>query len=123
MVIVLDNDGNRLAIHVDPARPNAWRMHPFYDDIKEWARLASSETTQVVVCVGNRTIVILPDEDVDLGFVADDERVVTGQMMENGRLRMFAIKMHVDDPRLEGRRHAGPVGTSRPNPRQLNPLF
>lgn len=100
MIIVLDHDGGRLAIHVDPGRPNIWREKPFYTDIKEWARRTASRSTQVVVCVAERHIVILPDSDVDLGVLADDERIVTGQVMENGRLRMFATKMRADDPRL-----------------------
>lgn len=100
MVIVLDNDGNRLAIHVDPAVPNAWREQPFYADIKQWARLVASGK-QVVVCIGTRHIVILPDEDVDLGPVADDERVVTGEVMEDGRRRMVAMKVRADDPELQ----------------------
>ena len=100
MIIVLDHDGGRLAIHVDPGRPNAWREQPYYADIKDWARRTASQSTQVVVCVGERHIVILPDSDVDLGALADDERIVTGQVMENGRPRMFATKMRADDPRL-----------------------
>lgn len=102
MVIVLDNDGNRLAIHVDPARPEVWLEQPFYADIKEWGRLVASGK-QVVVCIGTRHIVILPDEDVDLGPIADDECVVTGEVIENGRRRKVAMKMRADDPRLEGK--------------------
>ena len=101
MIIVLDHDATRLAIHVDPARPGAWLEQPYYADIKNWARLTASKSTQVVVCVGERHIVILPDSDVDLGALADDERIVTGQVTENGRLRSFAIKMRSDDPRLQ----------------------
>lgn len=102
MIIVLDNDGSRLTIHVDAERPNGWRAQPFYGDIKEWARLATLEKKQVNVCVEGRIIVILPDEDVDLGPVASDERVVTGVVMENGRRRNVAMKVRADDPRLQG---------------------
>ena len=106
MVIVLDNDGNRLAIHVDPARPNAWRAQPFYAEIKEWARLATAEAKHVVVCIRDRMIVILPEEDVDLGAVATDERIATGEVVENGRQRKIAFKVQADDPRLQrGDRH------------------
>lgn len=100
MIIALDQDSSRLAIHVDTARPNAWREQPYYAEIKEWSRRAAEQSTQVVVCVGDRHIVILPDADVDLGLLADDERIVTGKVMENGRMRMFATKMRADDPRL-----------------------
>jgi hypothetical protein len=57
---------------------------------------------QVIVCVGDRSIAILPDQDVDLGHVADDDRIIVSEGVENGRLRLRATKMRADDPRLAG---------------------
>jgi hypothetical protein len=45
---------------------------------------------QVVVCIGLKTVVILPDEDVDLGVIGDDELIVTGE------------KKHIDRPQTKG---------------------
>jgi hypothetical protein len=113
MVIVSELDGNRVAIHVDPSRPTAWQQRPYYEEIKQWARFAAPQMRQVVVCIGNRAIVILPDEDVDLGPVANNERIITGETMEGGHLRMRAMKLHVDDPRIAGMKDGVPYGVNR----------
>jgi hypothetical protein len=102
MVILSEFDGKRVAIHVDPDRPSAWREQPYYDEIKEWARFAAPQKRQVVVCIRNRAIVILPDEDVDLGPIADDEQIFISETLEHGRLRLRAMKIRADDPRLVG---------------------
>jgi hypothetical protein len=102
MVCVLEPDGNRLAIYVDSSRPNAWREPPYYGEIKQWATLAARDLKQVIVCIGDRSIAILPDDDVDLGHVADDDRIIISERVEGGRLRLRATKMRADDPRLAG---------------------
>jgi hypothetical protein len=56
MVIVSELDGARIAIHVDPGRPTAWREEPFYSEIKEWAVLSALDAHQVVVCIGARAM-------------------------------------------------------------------
>lgn len=102
MVIVSELEGQRIAIHVDPSRPSAWREEPFYSDIKEWAVHAAPDMVQVVVCIKNRAIVVLPDEDVDLGPIADDERIITGEVVEGGRTRLRAMKCKANDPMIAG---------------------
>ena len=102
MVIAAECDGERVVIHVDPARPNAWRQQPYYADLKRWAAFAAADLRQIIVSIGNRSIVVLPDEDVDLGVVQDDERIVIGEVFENGRLNLRAMKIRADDPRLAG---------------------
>lgn len=113
MVIVSELDGNRIAVHVDPARPNAWKEEPYYSEIKEWACRVAGELKQVVVCIRNRAIVILPDEDVDLGPIGDDERIVCGEVLEKGRLVLRAMKLKVDDPRIAGMEDGVPYSALR----------
>ena len=36
----------RLSVHVDPARPNAWREEPYYSQIKRWAVAAPVRPTR-----------------------------------------------------------------------------
>src|SRR6185503_15460450 len=36
--ISLVEPGNRMAVMVDPNKPDAWRRAPFYQTIKDWAR-------------------------------------------------------------------------------------
>ena len=104
MVVEFTPGGERMTIHVDPGRPNAWREQPYYADLKKWAAYAARDLRQVMVSIGNRAIVILPDEDVDLGIVTIDERIVLSEVPENGRLRLRAFKLRADDPRLAGAR-------------------
>jgi len=115
MVVAAEDGGERIVIHVDPSRPGAWREQPYYQEIKNWAELAARDLGQVIVSIGKRSIVVLPDEDVDLGIVSDDERIVIGEVVENGRLRLRAIKLRSDDPRLAGAA-AGEIYRSGGNP-------
>jgi hypothetical protein len=105
MVIASEYDGTRLSIYVDPARPDAWRKAPYYNEIKGWAqstelREARADAFQVFVCIGAQRIVILPDRDVDLGIVGDDEVIVTARVETPQGPRSEIIKMRKDDPRL-----------------------
>lgn len=62
----------RLAVHVDPARPDAWKADPFHADLRQWAVAAERMGMHLTVAVGRRIFRILPDEDVDLGELAGD---------------------------------------------------
>lgn len=105
-VLVVSADGQRLGVNVDPARPGAWRRKPYYSQLKDWARAATSQPRrigQVLVSVGKQTFVILPDRDVDVGTVEHDEIVVTEGLPGAGGMIFNAFKMRKDDPR------AGPI--------------
>lgn len=102
MVIVSELGGNRVAIHVDPGRPNAWRTQPYYDEIKQWAIFAAQHAQQVVVCIGKRAIVVLPDREVDLGLISDDERIITLERRGPSGNILEALKLKADDPRIAG---------------------
>jgi hypothetical protein len=85
MVLRSELDGARIAAHVDKSTPGAWLRAPYYQDLKRWAAVAAGGDNQVSVWIGMHVIVVLPDRDVDLGVVADDEVVVsTRQMTEKG---------------------------------------
>ena len=77
-VLFKTNDGRRLTAHVDPGYPSAWRQSPYYEVFKRWAREAAQQTPAmhvVDVMIRDRSIVILPDREVDLGVVGADEMV------------------------------------------------
>ena len=103
MVIVSELEGKRVAIYVDPARPDAWRERPCHDDIRQWARSAAQQDHQVVVFIGRRAIVIFPDREVELGAIADDERIITFRRRGPAGDRLEAVKMKADDPRIAGK--------------------
>ena len=53
--------------------------------------------------MGKQTFVILPDRDVDVGAVEEDDIVVTEGLPGTGGMTFNAFKMKKDDPR------AGPI--------------
>lgn len=87
-----------LKIVVDPARPDAWRKEPYYSQFKAWAQTGPDQG--IMVAIGKRAIVILPDGEVDLGVLGDDERVVTVRSETPFGYRFNALKLHKDDPRV-----------------------
>ena len=102
IVVVLHPDGLRIGAHVDPTRPGAWRREPYYSTLKRWARQAVATPGilgQVLVSVGKHTIVILPDRNVDVGIVEDDEVVITEGKPGPKGLSLNVFKTRRDDPR------------------------
>jgi hypothetical protein len=76
--LFVTNDGRRLTAHVDPGLPSAWRRAPYYENFKKWAREGIARTPDmhlVDVMIGDRCIVVLPDRDVDLGPMSENETV------------------------------------------------
>ncbi len=106
MVIVSELDGKRVAIHVDPDRPDAWRERPYHDEIRQWAISAAQQGHQIVVFIGRRAIVIFPDREVDLGPIADDERIITFEKRGPAGNVWEAVKLKADDPRIAGKEPA-----------------
>jgi Fe-S-cluster containining protein len=96
IILTLEGDGARIAAHVDPSFPGAWRRSPFYEDLKRWSEVAASRQQQVSVWIGRHAIVILPDRDVDLGIVAEDELVVSTVTMTPQGPVLGAEKIHRD---------------------------
>jgi hypothetical protein len=76
--------GRRLTANVDPGFPLAWRNPRIYNQLKQWAIAGCATPSQemkllVTVRIARRTVVILPDRDVDVGIVADDEVLLTSE--------------------------------------------
>lgn len=88
MIVCSNPEVARLEIHVDEGRVNAWRTEPYYSEIKQWARAATRDNGQILVCLPDRTIVILPHADVDLGRLEQDDRILCQEIMTpQGRLQ------------------------------------
>jgi hypothetical protein len=102
LVVIASPDRLRIGVHVDPDRPGAWKREPFYSTLKEWARAALSQPGrlgQVFVTIGQRTIVIFPDRNVDLGIVGMDEIVITEGKPGPKGIAFEAFKIPRSDPR------------------------
>lgn len=102
IIMAAELDGQRMTAIVDPKRPNAWRKSPYYDQLKSWAAAAVDFNGQVVVRINDRYWVILPERDVDLGQVSDDEVIITQIVRNEHGTQLDAMKLHRDDPRATG---------------------
>lgn len=105
MVIVIEDD-SRIAVHVDPSTPNIWKSQPFYSDLKEWAIQAALHDQQLIVSVARKMVALLPDCEVDLGYVAEDEVVLTGRFADGS---YGARTLKADDPKIQGLEFGKPI--------------
>lgn len=101
MVLTYEPDQNRIVIHVDPGRPGAWQGEPFYSEIKEWSVRAAQLQGQVLVYQGQDAIVVLPDREVNLGLVGDDQVILTSETPGPDGVRFNVIVADADDPRVQ----------------------
>jgi hypothetical protein len=106
-IVVVSEMGFRINFTVDPSAPNRWREEPWHSEIKALSVLAFQQNRQVLVTVGNKVIAMLPDREVELGVVAEDEVVVTGRRPDG---TWGAAKVHKDDPRMADGGTTVPLG-------------
>jgi hypothetical protein len=66
------------------------RTHFF--ELKRWAKQFISTHRQLVVYVGRQRILVLPDREVDLGLVADDEIILTKQRQISNGIELNVMK-------------------------------
>ena len=95
MVLYYERPARRLAVHVDPEFPSAWRGEPYYRQLKAWtcaaidsARAPSPDAwllAPILVYVNDRAIVMLPNRDVEVGtFTPGSQLVVTEKATPSG---------------------------------------
>lgn len=85
-----ERDGRRLNVIVDPSQPGAWKREPYYRRIKAMSERAV-DGYELVVCIGDRRIVVFPHEDVDLGPVNPEHNLVCGYARRDGQLVPYAM--------------------------------
>lgn len=98
--LVKTEGGQRLTALVDPGFPSAWRRSPYYENLKQWAAVAARRLPDIYlvdVLIGQRSIVILPDRDVEVGVLEHDEvlrlayqNTATGQVIEVSKIKRVA---------------------------------
>ena len=85
-----DEDRRRLSVVVDQGSPHAWKREPYYSKIKQLSeRTAGGD--KILICIGDRRIVVFPDQDVDLGVVNPDHKIVSGYASQGGQRVPFAM--------------------------------
>ena len=75
-VLSIEMGGRRMVVAPDPAMPSAWRQNPYYGQFKRWAQAGAGAGHQILVFQGKRATAVLPDRDVDLGFVEVGDEVI-----------------------------------------------
>lgn len=101
LVINHEADTGRIVIHVDPVRPDAWRIEPFYGVLKQWSATAARQGGMVIVWTGDRATLVYPDYDTDLGVVRDDQVFVPVQRMTPRGFETHFDLVEPDDPRAK----------------------
>lgn len=91
-VLYTEQDGRRLNVVVDPASPMAWRREPYYRRLKAMSQRAL-DGFELLVCIGDRRIVVFPHEDVDLGLVDPEHKIISGYADRDGERVPFAMVM------------------------------
>jgi hypothetical protein len=99
LMLTVESNGDRIMVHVDPARPDAWQKEPFYSTMKKWALAPGAQPGQVIVWIGRRIIAILPDQDKDLGDVREDQFIMTSQKQTPMGPVYDVFAVDYDDPR------------------------
>ena len=82
--MVLDAKPRLLVVHVDPAVTKPWRAEPYFSVLKRLSAQGLARGTLVMVIERRRTIVVLPDREVDLGLIGPGVRIALERMMTPG---------------------------------------
>lgn len=73
--MVLDAKPRLLVVHADPAVTKPWRAEPYSSVLKRLAAQGLTRGTLVIVMERRRSIVLLPDREVDMGLLAPGARI------------------------------------------------
>jgi len=81
----------RLIVDVDPALPGAWRLAPYYAQLKIWSDRDRLSPLEVLVRAAGRLWVLFPEADLDLGQQRTDASIDSGYRLEDGRKVPYAV--------------------------------
>jgi hypothetical protein len=103
-VMYTERQDKRLNVIVDPNSPMAWKVEPYYGRLKAMSQRAY-HGHELVIAIGDRRIVMFPEEDVDLGVINPDHRIVSGYADRDGVPIYYAMVLSdVDADRVEAAR-------------------
>jgi Fe-S-cluster containining protein len=100
MVITWEDGGNRMVIHVDGGRIDAWRKEPFYGQIKKWAAAAAQANRQVLLWQGRDLLAILPNREKRLGPLRAGQHIATFRIPGPNGPEFDVRILDADDPLL-----------------------
>lgn len=73
--MVIEAKQRSMVIHVDPDFAEAWRSEPYFSEIKAMAKAGLDKGAMTLVIEKLRTIVILPEDVIDLGLLGPNARI------------------------------------------------
>ena len=85
-----------LWVNVDRSSPMAWRNEPFYSQLKAWSQAARDGSGYVAVCVGERTYVLFPEENLTVPGIPSDADLKVGYRHAEGTKRPL-VKVRAPD--------------------------
>ena len=94
--VLRDAGSGLLLVEVEPSKPDAWRRQPYYAQLKHWSQATPAGTGMVVVKVRGSATVVLPDADLAIGRVADDDNIWAGYEVKAGLRRAVATVTSAD---------------------------
>ena len=91
---------NRIVIHADAERANAWRIEPYYSTIKQWSLNMARSGGMLIIWAGENVTLVLPDREKELGKVRDDQIILPVKVRTARGLEPDFIVVEPDDPRV-----------------------
>jgi hypothetical protein len=74
-------------IHIDPDFAEVWKSEPYFSEIRAMATAGLTKGSMTLVIEKLRTIVILPDEEIDLGHLGPNARIAMTPHKTSGGMR------------------------------------
>lgn len=99
-LINFEERSNRIVIHADAERANAWRIEPYYSTIKQWALNMARSGGMLIIWAGENVTLVLPDREKELGKVRDDQIILPVKVRTARGLEPDFIVVEPDDPRV-----------------------
>ncbi len=93
IVLYFSNDRTHLIANVDPAYPGVWRDAPLHETLRGWSRQGNGAGMAVIVKVGSRIYSVMPDRDIDLGTLAEGERLKITRITGDDGVAVMARKV------------------------------
>ncbi len=94
-LINFESAANRIVVHADPDRPEAWKRAPYLAQIKHWSHKMLLEGGYVLVWSGPEATIVLPWGDKPLGRVREEQYIL---QVKTGGVPDFIV-VEPDDPR------------------------
>jgi hypothetical protein len=84
--------GNKgIWVNVDITSPHAWRQDPYYAQLKALSEMARDGSGFVAVCVGQRTFILFPEEDLEIADCPSDADLKVGYRHGGGARRPLVM--------------------------------